>query len=268
MDPLADLPRFRALASGAAVLFLVFAAIPGQAAMTCAATSGAQSVPLVELFTSEGCESCPAADRWLTSQFPVGPTAGDVIALAFHVDYWDRLGWKDRFATPQYTQRQRDAMRANGATFVYTPQVLVQGHDAPSWRRGVADLLAAARKRPPRANVTLAAAIDPGGEFSVRAQATVPDHASRKSAVLWLAYADSGLVSDVKAGENRGVRLHHDHVVRSLHGPYPVDGNGTATAAVTLASPRESGQAPTLVAFVQDGKSGDVLQALALPVCR
>ena len=149
--------------SARAALLLMLAAAPGQAAITCAATSGAQTVPMVELFTSEGCDSCPPADRWLASQFPVARTAGDVTVLAFHVDYWDRLGWKDRFATAQYTQRQYAAMRANGATFVYTPQVLVQGHDAPSWRGAgrVSELLGATRKRPARARVTLAADGEP-----------------------------------------------------------------------------------------------------------
>ncbi len=257
------------MALAAAVGFLMLTAASGQAATTCAAVSGAQTVPMVELFTSEGCDSCPPADRWLASQFPVARAAGDVTVLAFHVDYWDRLGWKDRFATAQYTQRQYAAMHANGATFVYTPQVLVQGHDVPSWRGGkVVDVLAAARKRPARARVTLAAASDPGVDFTVRAEASVPDQALRKNAALWIAYTDSGLVSDVKAGENRGVQLRHDHVVRSLHGPYPIDASGAAAAALVLAPPRESGQSPTLVAFVQDGRNGDVLQALALPACR
>ena len=269
MDALAAFSRPRALVSAAIASIFMVAAIPGQTATTCAATSGAQTVPLVELFTSEGCDSCPPADRWLTSQFPVTGTAGPVTVLAFHVDYWDRLGWKDRFATAEYTQRQYDAMRANGATFVYTPQVLVQGHDVPSWRSGgkVGDVLAAARKRPARADVTLAIDGDPGANLSVRARATVADQALRKNAILWIAYADSGLVSDVKAGENRGVQLHHDHVVRSLHGPYAVEVGGT-TATISLAPPREPGQAPTLVAFVQDRKSGEVLQTLALPACR
>jgi hypothetical protein len=267
MDTLAGRSRSRAMALAASAAILMITAIPGQTA-TCAAESGAQTVPLVELFTSEGCDSCPPADRWLTSQFPVAATGGAVSVLAFHVDYWDRLGWKDRFATAEHTQRQYDAMRANGATFVYTPQVLVQGHDVPSWRGGkVRDVLAAARKRPARANVTLAADAASGGAVTVRAQATVADHALRKNAVLWIAYADSGLVSDVKAGENRGVQLHHDHVVRSLHGPYAIDAGGT-TATISLAPPREPGQAPTLVAFVQDRRNGEVLQTLALPACR
>jgi hypothetical protein len=269
MDTHTSFFRARAVAFGAAAATIMVTAMPGQSATTCAAASGAQTVPLVELFTSEGCDSCPPADRWLTAQFPVAATTGAVTVLAFHVDYWDRLGWKDRFATAEYTQRQYDAMRANGATFVYTPQVLVQGRDLPSWRGDkVAGVLAAARKHPARADVTLAVDGIAGGSLSVRAHATVADPAVRKNAVLWIAFADSGLVSDVKAGENRGVQLHHDHVVRSLHGPYPIDASGTVAATLALAPAREPGQAPQVVAFVQDRKNGDVLQTLALPACR
>ena len=266
MDTLAGFPRTRALALAAIAAILMITAIPGHTA-TCAASSGAQTVPLVELFTSEGCDSCPPADRWLTSEFPVAAT-GAVSVLAFHVDYWDRLGWKDRFATAQYTQRQYDAMRANGATFVYTPQVLVQGHDVPSWRGGkVGDVLAAARKRPARANVTLAADAASGGAVTVRAQATVADRALRNNAVLWIAYADSGLVSDVKAGENRGVQLRHDHVVRAFAGPYAADGKGDIAASVSFPRPAESGRMASLVAVVQDAKSFEVLQTLTMAAC-
>jgi len=82
-----------------------------------------------------------------------------------------------------------------------------------------------------------------------------------------LAYADSGHVTDVATGENRGVRLHHDHVVRSLHGPYPVDTGGTAVAELSLVPQRDGGRSPVLIAFVQDSKSGDALQTLELPAC-
>ena len=267
MDTLAGISRSRALAHGAIAVLLMVAAMPGQTATTCAAESGAQTVPLVELFTSEGCDSCPPADRWLTSQFPAAGTREAVSVLAFHVDYWDRLGWKDRFATAEYTQRQHDAMRANGATFVYTPQVLAQGHDVPSWRAGkVGDILAAARKRPARADVKLAIDGDAGVGFAVRAQATVADRALRKDAVLWVAYADSGLVSDVKAGENRGARLSHDHVVRAFATGANREADGRLSASATFARPRENGTQPTVVAFVQRPATGEVLQAVALPL--
>ncbi len=96
---------------------------------------------LVELYTSEGCSSCPPADRWLSQL----KGQDDVVALAFHVDYWDRLGWKDRFASAEHTQRQAQQQRSNGARFSYTPQVVVNGRDRPSWGGPVAGEATAAR---------------------------------------------------------------------------------------------------------------------------
>jgi hypothetical protein len=103
---------------------IVLFPLDGQAAGTCRAESGDRVVPLVELYTSEGCDSCPAADHWLSTHFPAGRLDG-AVALAFHVDYWDRLRWKDRFATPAYTARQHQVMRANKATFVCADSRLV-----------------------------------------------------------------------------------------------------------------------------------------------
>src|SRR5438874_9729916 len=104
-------------------------------AASCKAVSGERTTPLVELYTSEGCDSCPPADRWLSSQFPRSGDANRALALAFHVDYWDRLGWNDRFASHAYTERQYAAIQANGKTFVVTPQILLQGHEFPSTDR-------------------------------------------------------------------------------------------------------------------------------------
>ena len=102
-------------------------ATPAGAAAACVATSGRETVPLVELFTSEGCDSCPPADRWLSATFPSVRAAASASVLAFHVDYWDRLGWKDRFASPAFTQRQAQQQVPSGARFSYTPQVVVDG---------------------------------------------------------------------------------------------------------------------------------------------
>ena len=247
------------------VLLLFFAAFNVDAGATCRAASEGRTQPLVELYTSEGCDSCPPADRWLASTFN---TAGDrAIALAFHVDYWDRLGWKDRFANPAYTERQYRSMRANGSSFVYTPQVLVQGHEARNWQgTGATDAIATAAQRAALAAIAIDVTARPTA-LEVRATATVPDAARRKRAVLWLAYVDSGHVTDPAAGENRGVRLRHDHVVRSLHGPYQVDAGGSAIAALTLEVPREGGRSPALVAFVEDVQNGDTLQTVRLPGC-
>jgi len=233
---------------------------------TCNATSGPLATALVELYTSEGCNSCPPADRWLSATFAGNAAGAAAIPLAFHVDYWDRLGWKDRFAAPAYTERQYDAMRANHSRFVYTPQVLVQGRDFPAWRdRGGAAALAAASAKAARAEITLEA--EPQrGSIAVKATARVPSSADRKGAALYIVLADNGLASDVKAGENAGVRLAHDHVVRLYRAGPPPDANGDIRWEVALAVPAEMGSASTVVAFVQNAGTGDVMQALALPL--
>jgi hypothetical protein len=250
---------------------LTFAPAGWAAPSTCHAVSGPRTLPLVELFTSEGCDSCPPADRWLSAQIPVRGQASSpapaALALAYHVDYWDRLGWRDRFASAQFTQRQRDVVRAGGAAIAYTPQILVQGHEATGWNRGLAAAaISAAERRPPRASIAVdvTRATD---ALQIRADARVQDPALRKRAVLWLAYADSGHVSDVTAGENRGERLRHDHVVRWLHGPFAVDAGGDVVAVIALKPPSDPGIAPNIVAFVQDMGNGDVLQAVASSEC-
>ncbi len=239
-------------------------ACAGTAAASCTVRSGTTLVPLVELYTSEGCSSCPPADRWLSTTFPPATPEPAVAVLAFHVDYWDRLGWTDRFAQPAFTARQYAAMRVNGATFVYTPQVLLQGKDVPPGRRGrIADAAARSRAVAPQATVAIdASGLAAGGAVRVRADIAP----GRQDAQLWLAQVDSGLATEVKAGENRGARLAHDHVVRALHGPFAADRSGVAEAAVSLMRADEQGGAPALVAFVQDRRSGAVLQSLAWPI--
>ena len=253
----------RMLAGAAMIGGLVAGPAHGAA---CSAKSGPRAVPLVELYTSEGCSSCPPADRWLSATFTGNAAGAKAIALAFHVDYWDRLGWKDRFGAAAFTERQYDAMRANRARFVYTPQVLVQGRDFPEWRerRGMT-ALSAAGAVPARAEITLEA--EPQrGSIAIKASARVPSGADRKGVALYVALADSGLASDIKAGENAGAHLAHDHVVRWLSaGPSP-DANGDMRWDVALPLPTEAGSASTVVAFVQNVKAGDVLQALALPL--
>ena len=104
----------------------------------CTAQSGPTATPVIELYTSEGCNSCPPADRWLSSWKDDPGT----VVLAFHVDYWDRLGWKDRFASAAYSQRQARQQSINGAGFSYTPQVVIDGRDRKDWPK----VTAAARR--------------------------------------------------------------------------------------------------------------------------
>jgi hypothetical protein len=99
------------------------------AAAGCTAKSGAQTLAVVELYTSEGCDSCPPADRWLSGLKGAGTYADRVLPLALHVDYWDYIGWRDPFAQAQFSARQREMAAINRVRTVYTPQVLVGGRD-------------------------------------------------------------------------------------------------------------------------------------------
>jgi hypothetical protein len=255
------------VAAAAALLVLAPAA---EASSSCTAHSGRQTTALVELYTSEGCDSCPPADRWLSSAFAPGAAvdgAAVAVPIAFHVDYWDRLGWKDRFASADWTRRQYDSARAARSDLVYTPQVLLQGRDLRDWhseRRSAAAIAEVARS-PARADIMLEVTPQQGA-VAVNATARVPGAAHRKGAVLFVAFASDGLVSEVKAGENAGKRLAHDHVVRALRGNLAVDAAGEARGTVVLPIPPEAGRSSTIVAFVQNTDTGDVLQSLALPI--
>lgn len=212
--------------------------------MACRAHSGAQPPAVVELYTSEGCSSCPPADRWLSTL----KGRPDVLALAFHVTYWDRLGWPDRFASAATTERQHQLQRAGGWPYVYTPQVVLNGRDLRAWR-------GAALPRLPASTVSLSIVREGG---TVRA--TVSGPASQRLAGYW-AVLEDGHLSRVKAGENAGQTLAHDHVV-TLYRPVPSWGGGTQQLSLDL-PPANS--AARRVAFVVTDASGTApQQALAL----
>lgn len=226
----------------------------------CAAKSGAATAALVELYTSEGCDSCPPADRWLSGLPAAGFGPGTVVALALHVDYWDYIGWKDPFAQGRFSARQRELAAIGGSRVVYTPQVILAGKDFRGWRAraSFADAVAAINATPARAELALEVA---GSE--VRAQAAVPRRADRADAALYVAVYESGLSSRVSAGENRGATLRHDFVAREWWGPVAFDAGGGAALARQARAPVNGGVA----AFVQSRRTGEVFQALALPGC-
>ena len=182
---------------------VALAAAPAAGPGACQARSASTVAPVVELYTSEGCNSCPPADKWL-SRLKSDP---GIVALAFHVDYWDRLGWKDRFASPEFTQRQELQRASNGARFSYTPQVVVDGTDDPGWYGQPAPSSSKGRAK---ATVELVLARD-GDQVTATVQPLAD--APARLAAYW-AVTEQRHVSDVKAGENQGVTLEHDFVVR------------------------------------------------------
>jgi hypothetical protein len=254
----------RALSRAIVALLAAVISPAGQTAERCVKESPAHAVALVELYTSEGCDSCPPADRWLSRLQP-GVAGDSVVALALHVDYWDRLGWPDRFASPRYTERQQLLSRNGGASFVYTPGVFLNLREFRGWssQSSFRAALTQFNARPAGADIRLELDLLSPAQLSVKA-----DFRSRESRPpqAFLALYESHLTTDVKAGENRGVTLRHGYVVREWIGPVAVNGN--AGFAKTLAlkpdwKPRNLG----IAAFVQDAGGSELLQATALAVC-
>jgi hypothetical protein len=180
--------------------------------------AGAPVPILVELFTSEGCSSCPPADTLLTrlaAEKTVGNAA--IVALAFHVDYWDRLGWKDRFSSAAFTERQNRYAGAWKSDRVYTPQAVVDGRlefVGTDVKRALAALDDASAR--PHAAVALAFASDDAPATRTLRIAVDPPSGAAFTADVLLAVAEDGLASEVTAGENARKRLEHTGVVRSL----------------------------------------------------
>ena len=230
-------------------------ASPARAAPACSAQSGPNVPAVVELYTSEGCSSCPPAEHWLS-----GLKGRDgVVALAFHVDYWDSLGWKDRFAQPLFTQRQNDSQRTSGARFAYTPQVILDGRDAPGWSA----LPAAALQ--PRERATVALALAREGDALVLD--VTPGAGAPAALSGYVAVVDDGLQTRVGAGENRGATLHQDGVVRELL-PWRLAGGRPATLRFTSSAAPEPGATRHWAAVATDGPFGRPLQAVALACAR
>jgi hypothetical protein len=246
--------------------FCIAATLTAQAHAACSVASPAHTLALTELYTSDGCDSCPPANRWLSALAARGFGSDKVVPLGLHVDYWDYIGWKDIYAQPQFTERQRMLSRLSGSTFVYTPQVVVQGRDFRGWGSAAFDAhVKAVNARPARADLRLGLEAAPG-KVLITASALVK--APGAKAQLFVALTQSRISSDVKAGENRGVTLKHDHVVRDWIGPVALDAAGSAHLERTLVPPKG---APTndlgAVAFVQDAVTGEVWQALKLDAC-
>ncbi len=223
----------------------------GPTVSACQARSAARQLQLVELYTSEGCNSCPPADRWLSGL----KGRPDVLAAAFHVDYWDRLGWVDRFGSARHTERQAEQQRSSGARFSYTPQVLVNGRDWRGWP--TLPLL----DSPALVQITLQR-LD-GRQVGV---GVVAQRGSPARLALWWAMLEDQHSSAVAAGENHGVTLRHDHVVRQYTPVAAWGALDSPSRSIRVDAPHngEAGRKARLLVVVTDAATGAPLQAVQL----
>jgi hypothetical protein len=238
--------RIMTIAALAALMLMAqdFAAAPGRAAES-------RAPVVVELFTSQGCSSCPPADAFL------GELAQrkDVIALAYHVDYWDYIGWKDRYASPAWTDRQKAYAGALELRTLYTPQMVIDGRvDAVGSDRSNVSYLIDRAAALPKLELTL----DSSGSRHVL---HLPEARFSKPATVWLVIYDPEQRTQVNRGENAGSTLSEYNIVRDLRKLASWDGKAT-TIDLNLAA---MGKGQACAVLVQGADQGPILAALQVP---
>jgi hypothetical protein len=191
-----------------------------------------------------------------------------VVPLSLHVNYWDYIGWKDPYAQQRFSDRQRRLAQVMRARVVYTPQVLLQGRDFRPWYAASFDqAVAKINAQPPQASIALRLQGAPGDKLDTQVSAVVRDPGKQPEAVLYLASYENKLVSSVSAGENRGRTLQHDYVVFEWVGPIPFAGGRIEARRALPLLPKAVRAHSGVAAFVQNGRTAEVLQALMLPAC-
>jgi hypothetical protein len=242
---------------GTAVIALVLA---GLAPPTLPARADVRVPVLLELFTSEGCSSCPPADALLEQLDRTQPVAGaELIVLSEHVDYWNALGWKDPFSAKQFTDRQYEyAAQIDEKDGAYTPELIVDGR--AGYVGSDADAVTAAIRRAVAAKkspLDIQSATLEGDRVALRVQA---DATQNRSAVLYVALVQEHASSHVLRGENAGRTLSHVGVVRNLTaiGKLPAQNAASRDAAIPLEG-ADASKGLRVVAFVQDARTGAIL---------
>lgn len=225
---------------------------------------------LVELFTAEGCSSCPPADALLAQLVSTQPVNGvEIIALGEHVDYWDQLGWRDRFSSHQLTDRQNDYRLRFGIDSVYTPQMVVDGTEQFVGNDAVHARSAIARAgKATRIGLALAKPINDGYRAAISVSLASPAGPLPK-ADLYAALVDPSDTTDIKGGENRGIKLHHVAVVRSLQRIGSLEDLARGPIKTTLAVPQDAVlQNMRVVVFAQRSGTGPVLGVTSIAMAQ
>jgi hypothetical protein len=239
-------------------------ASPPAAAAADATAAGAPAPVVVELYTAQGCSSCPPADRLLTRLLRDPKIASEVIPLAFHVDYWDHQGWVDPYSSHDWTLRQEGYAQAFRADKVYTPQMVVNGRTECNAsqegdvrqriNQGLGDQNDAVVSL---ADVTVAAPPTKSADGSVHVK--VAAHLLHKIPVagldLWVAVTENGLTTEVKGGENASATLHDDHVVRKMVKVFTLQPNPGPDQTAEIDLPLARGGSLSsfaVIAFAQD----------------
>ncbi|MCR2747618.1 DUF1223 domain-containing protein [Limnobacter parvus] len=252
--------------AGLWALFGTFGA-PGLAhAKTCAWTSPAERMIVAELYTSQGCSSCPPADRWLSKQLVSAERSSRILALSFHVDYWNYIGWADPYSNKQYSERQYAHKRVGNIGQVYTPQFVFSNQEVRRWSQASVIPQRLEAMKQDTSPLALHASLERKSPNSVEISVKTSWLDDRyKKGRMWLALYEDNLSQQVNAGENNGETLRHDRVVRYFSKPEMVS-TDKPTHVFRYTIPADWNQENVGIGVIVDNnESNTVLQALNAP---
>jgi hypothetical protein len=233
------------------------------AASVCSKSSPAHTIALLELYSSEGCSSCPPADNLIRQLYQVtGLTSEQVIPLALHVDYWDYLGWKDPYAKANHTERQRYLSSLAGSKTIYTPEFFMAGQEFRPGRVDLRHAVETINQQAALATIHIELGRIKGNQVAMQIDAD-----ANQVAQLQYVLVEQGISGKVNAGENSGETLQHDAVVREWGAPVALFPHALSKNKVQLTLPANPAiKNLSVVAFVQNAQ-GKILQALSMPMC-
>lgn len=215
------------------------------------------TVPVLELYTSQGCSSCPPAEAFLLRLYRNGLT-NKVVPLAFHVDYWDNLGWKDPYASRAWSNRQRHEARRMALRTIYTPQFVFFGINFLSYPN-LGKAIATTNTIKPRANITIKATLK-GNLLSVISKVQPASKVLGRNMEVYFAISENGLSDHIRTGENAGRKLENDFVVRTFRKI------GTNSEISTALPPAWKPANLNVVVYARDRDSGETYQSAILPL--
>ena len=219
--------------------------------------------PVVELYTSEGCSSCPRADNFLTLLGENIDQDFHAVPLAFHVDYWNRLGWEDPYSQAKFTDRQRQVAQLNKQGSIYTPEIVISGLEARGGGMVFDQINIHNRKT---ADVQITMDVSAPGKGEVVADLAIRNETDTNLPEMFVAVYENNIVREIKGGENRGRTLTHNFVVRHLSEPVPIARGDSARMVSMDIDETWNTDNLGLAVFVIDADNGQTLQALRTPL--
>lgn len=257
--------------SGSTICLALMACLSCSCGTQAAESPTTRPAVVVELFTSEGCSSCPPADAVLANLAKPGAVDGvEIIALELHVDYWNGLGWADPFSSPAFSQRQQNYAKVLQRDQIYTPQMIVDGSEefVGSDRGKALDAIGRAASHP-KGTISLDVLPFSKEATKIDCRISITGLAANATGQVLLAVTEDGLSTDVRRGENAGAKLQHSAVVRSLREVATIRAGDASPLDVKTAielNPTWRLDHLNVVVFAQDVKSGKVLAAARKPV--